>query len=229
MRNSIRKAMAGSLALAIGWAWQAPLLAQADLPATTEDGLTKLESKRVDVLYWRPGASLAPYKRIALLDCQVSFRKDWQEDQNSERRGVERVTAEDMERIQTLLAEEFRKEFTRELQERGGYEIVDVVGEDVLVLRPAIVNLDVAAPDLPTASRTRSFVASPGQMTLYMELFDSATKSLIGRAIDNRQGMDTGGFQISNSVTNRAEADRILRAWATTLREALDDQWSGSR
>ena len=154
MRNQIRKATAGSLALAIGWVWQAPIFAQADLPATTEDGLTKLESKRIDVLYWRPGASLAPYKRIALLDCLVAFRKDWQEDQNRDRRGTERVTAEDMERIQTLLAEEFRKEFTRELQERGGYEIVDVVGEDVLVLRPAIVNLDVAAPDLPTASRT---------------------------------------------------------------------------
>ena len=217
MHNHIRNTAAGSLALAIGWLWQAPIFAQTDLPATTEDGLTKLDSKRVDVLYWRPGASLAPYKRIALLDCQVAFRKDWQEDQNRERRGAERVTAEDMERIQTLLAEEFRKEFTRELQERGGYEIVDVVGEDVLVLRPAIVNLDVAAPDLPTAGRTRSFVASAGQMTLYMELFDSATKSLIGRAIDNRQGMDTGGFQISNSVTNRAEADRILRAWASTL------------
>ena len=66
-------------------------------------------------------------------------------------------------------------------------------------------------------------------MTLYMELFDSATKSLIGRAIDNRQGMDTGGFQVSNTVTNRAEADRILRAWASTLREALDEQWSGGR
>ena len=207
----------------------APVLAQKkDLPKETEEGLVLIEdTKRLDVVYWRPGATLAAYKRIALLDAEVQFRKDWLEDQNDSSRGVNRVTAEDMERGRMVVAEEFRKMFTRELEEEGGYEIVDVVGEDVLLLRPAIVNLDVNAPDIDTASRTRSYVASAGSMTLYMELFDSATRQLIGRVIDYREGMETGGFQISNSVTNRAEADRMLAAWADTLRDALDAQWGG--
>jgi uncharacterized protein DUF3313 len=208
----------------------APALAQRnkDLPKETEEGLVLLEgTKRVDVVYWRPGASLAQYKRIALLDAEVQFRKDWLEDQNDSRPGVNRVTAEDMERIRGLLAEEFRTMFTKELQEEGGYQMVEVVGEDVLLLRPAIVNLDVNAPDIPQAGRVNNYVASAGSMTLYMELFDSATRSLIGRVIDHREGMETGMMQIANSVTNRAEADRILRAWANTLREALDQQWAG--
>jgi len=206
-----------------------PALAQDDLPDTTDDGLERVESKQIDALYWRPGASLAPYERINILDCFVAFRKDWERDQNEGRRGVERVEAEDMQRIRMLLAEEFSKVFTRELEERGGYQIVDEVGDDVLLLRPAIVNLDVAAPDLRGPGRVDSYTASAGAMTLYMELYDSATSAIIGRVVDQREGMDTGMFQIANEVTNRAEADRILRSWATTLHDALDDQWSGDR
>lgn len=196
-----------------------------ELPERTDDGLVRQDARHLDVLYWRPGASLEPYRRVAILDPYVAFRKNWERDQNEDRR-LYRVTAEDMERIRDVLADEFREEFTRELEERGGYEIVDVAADDVLVLRPAIVNLDVAAPDIETPDARRSYTASAGSMTLYMELYDAATNELIGRAIDQREGMDTGGFQVTNSVTNRAEADRILRAWANTLREALDEHWS---
>jgi hypothetical protein len=201
-----------------------------DLPQTTEDGLTLVDSKRIDVLYWREGATLAPYKRIALLDPLVAFRKDWLEDQNRDRRSPSsQVTAEDMERGKQIVAEEFRKIFTEELQKDNGYQIVDVVDHDVLLLRPAIVDLDVAAPDVPQPGRVRSYTTSAGAMTLYMEFFDAATSQLIGRAIDRRAATDTGFMQYTNSVTNRAEAERMLRTWARMLREALDDQWQPNR
>jgi hypothetical protein len=201
-----------------------------ELPQTTEDGLTLVESKRIDVLYWREGATLAPYKRIALLDPLVAFRKDWLEDQNRDRRSPSsQVTAEDMERGKQIVAEEFRKIFTEELQKDNGYQIVDVVDHDVLLLRPAIVDLDVAAPDVPQPGRVRSYTTSAGAMTLYMEFFDAATSQLIGRAIDRRAATDTGVMQYTNSVTNRAEAERMLRTWARMLRDALDDQWQPSR
>jgi uncharacterized protein DUF3313 len=219
-----------ALALAV-MLFGAPALAQRDregFPEQTEEGLVRQESKRLDVVYWRPGATLANYKRIGLIDVEVQFVKDWAEDQNRSRPGVDRVTAEDMDRIRMGLVEEFRKVFTKELEEEGGYEIVDVVGDDVLILRPAIVNLDVNAPDINQPSRTRSYVASAGQMTLYMDLYDAGTRSLIGRAIDRRDAAENAYYQVANSVTNKAEADRIIRAWATTLREALDEQWSGN-
>ncbi len=99
----------------------------------------------------------------------------------------------------------------------------------MLLLRPAIVNLDVAAPDLQVPGNVVNYVATTGEMTLYMELYDSATNSPIGRVIDRQEGSETGGFQISDSVTNRAEADRILQGWVGVLVEALDAQWSASR
>jgi hypothetical protein len=52
----------------------------------------------------------------------------------------------------TRLAAEFKKILTDELQNKGGYEIVTTAAPDVLVLRPALLNVEVNAPDLMTAS-----------------------------------------------------------------------------
>lgn len=48
----------------------------ADLPETSHDGLQLVPGK-VKVLYVKPGASLSPYKRVAITDAYVAFRKDW--------------------------------------------------------------------------------------------------------------------------------------------------------
>ena len=45
--------------------------------------------------------------------------------------------------------------------------------------------------------------ASAGKMTLYMELYDSATGAKIGQVIDKQQARDNGHMSFSNSVTNR--------------------------
>ncbi|MBY5981878.1 DUF3313 family protein [Ferrimonas balearica] len=203
-----------------------PAQAKDDFPDVTDDGLKRVPSKQVEVLYWRDGASLAPYRRVAILDCFVAFRKNWERDYNSGRRELsQRIDGKDMARIQADLAKEFRVIFTRELEQRGGYEIVsaDVVDDDVLLLRPAIINLDVAAPDIPGSSPQRNYVASAGSMTLYLELYDAATKDLIGRVVDARQARDNATFQYANRVTNKAEADAMLRRWADLLVKALNE------
>jgi len=201
--------------------------AQEPYPQTTPEGLERVESERMDAVYWRPGASLAQYERIMLLDCSVSFIKDWELNQE-ERRKLYRADAEDMARIRSLLGQEFREVFTQELQERGGYEIVDSAADDVLMLRPAIVNLDVTAPVLDEPGTIINYVNSTGEMTLSLELYDSVTNALIGRAIDRQEGREVDSFLISDRIANEAEADRILLDWASTLREALDAEWAGN-
>jgi hypothetical protein len=198
-------------------------MAADDFPDTTTEGLKRIDSKKADVVYWQDGATLEGYQRIGLLDCYVAFRKDWERDQNRNRQSLgNRVSDEDMERIKKDLAAEFRKVFTKELTEKGGYEMTATGGADVLILRPAIINLDVLAPDLDNLGRVENFVSSAGAMTLYLELYDGATGALIARIIDERD--DNRGFaQRANSVTNKAAADRILRTWADALRGALDD------
>lgn len=191
-----------------------------ELPATTPDGLELLSDTRVHAVYVRPGATLDPYTKVALVDCYVAFRKDWERDYNRDANFERRVDARDMERIKSTLAEEFKKVFTDEL-EKGGYEVVDHTGEDVLIVRPALVNLDVNAPDVETPSRSYAYVTSAGSMTLYMELYDSVTNAIIAKVIDP-EASDLGDFGMeANRVTNRAEADRILRKWARLLRSHL--------
>ena len=192
-------------------------------PDQTADGLPRAESKRLDALYWSPDADLAGYTRVMIGSCSVEFRKNWQRDQNRNR-ASNRVTAEDMDRIRISLCELFDEVFTRELQERGDYEVVTEAGDDTLLLVPSIVDLDVFAPDVMAPGRSTTYTTRAGQMTLKMDIRDASTQALMGRVIDRKRASERGNtLMITNSVTNRAEADRILRRWASILRDALDD------
>jgi hypothetical protein len=191
-------------------------------PQSTADGLQLTKSTTTRLVYAKPGADLTPYKRVAILDCYVEFEKNWEKDYNSSRMGLEgRVTDKDVDRMKAGLATEFKKVFTRELQDKGGYEVVGTAAPDVLVLRPALINVEVAAPDLMTAGIGATIVRSAGQMTLFLELWDSSTNTLLARIMDARAD-DPATGQIANRVTNTAAADRILESWAEELRKHLD-------
>ncbi len=196
----------------------------ADSPGhTSHEGLKLVKKDRSTELYVRPGASLAQYKRVAILDCPVAFRKNWERDQNDEVMDpMNRVTKKDMDRIKAELSKEFLRIFTRELQDKGGYTVVDTGAEDVLILRPAIINLDVSAPDKMTPGMSETFTASALSMTLYLELYDSVTSQILARYI-HADGDREGTVMVANRVTNKAAADRVMTRWADRLRKGLDD------
>jgi len=128
-----------------------------------------------------------------------------------------------IEKIKGNLAKEFQAVFKKTLED-GGYEVVDQAAEDVLLVRPAIINLDVNAPDTMNASRSRSFTSTAGEMTLYIEIYDSVTGDLIAKALDRRMDTSRNGFYTwTNSVTNSAAAKRILGGWASILLDALNE------
>jgi hypothetical protein len=128
-----------------------------------------------------------------------------------------------MDEIKAGLSAEFLKIFTDELQNKGGYTIVTEGADDVLILRPAIIDLEVSAPDTMSAGRSYTLSESAGGMTLYLEIFDSVTGQILARAIDRQEDRGMGRIQWQNSGTNKAEADRMLRRWAEALRARLDE------
>jgi len=198
------------------------LAAKEKPPEVTPEGLQLQKQTKSRLVYVRPGASLAQYKRVAILDCLVEFEKDWQRDYNRSHVGLaEKVSDDDVERMKSGLAEEFKKVFAKELQDKGGYQVVDVAAPDVLVLRPALINVEVNAPDLMTPGWGRTVVRSAGQMTLFLELWDSTSSTLLARVLDAQQA-DSGIAEVANRVYNKAEADRVLQEWATELRKHLD-------
>lgn len=191
-------------------------------PATTDDGLELRKSEKTRIVYVRPGADFSGYQRVGILDCEVEFEKDWQKDYNSSRVQLEgRVKDSDIERMKTGLAAECKKVFSEELQKNGGYGLSDVVAPDVLLLRPGLMNVEVNAPDLMTASPGATVVRSAGQMTLILELWDPTTKTILARVMDAQADPDTFARR-ANRVTNKAAADQILREWAEELRKHLD-------
>jgi len=181
----------------------------------THDGLERVAGSRVARAWVKPGVDFSQYTEVGLLDCFVSFRRNW-------RMNHPGVRTRDMERIKSTLSDEFRTVFTTEL-ENGGFPVVTEADDHVLLIRPAIIDLDVAAPQTNSAGRSDSFTASPGVMTLVIELYDSVSNEILARAIDRRRARNVGNIQWTTRGTNRDAARRILRRWANLLVSRLDE------
>lgn len=195
-------------------------------PVVSHDGLTLVPNTKFQEVYRLPDADLSSYTEVGIAPCKVAFKKNWLRDQNSSRMDLSsRVTQKDVDKIKDSLSEACEEQFRAALQEDPAYNLVDAFddGEQVLVLHPSIINLDINAPDTMHAGRSRSYTTSSGEMTLSLELSDATTGETLARAVDKRRGLDTNHLQWSNSVTNRADANRILKRWATILREGLDE------
>jgi hypothetical protein len=214
-----------TLALALAGCASSPKVSDPAGGAARFDGLEPIEGARVAMAYIDPDADFSVFRRVAILDPHVAFRSNWQRDQNRSR--SRNISNDDMERIKTDVASLFREVFIERLQANDGYEVVDVIADDVLLLRPAIVDLDISAPDTRAAGRTRTYTASAGAATLYIELFDSVSGDILGRAADRRTARNSAaGLTWSNGVTNTAEARRMFGRWADQLRAFLDTHYT---
>jgi Protein of unknown function (DUF3313) len=212
----------GGLVAALMLAGPLAVRAAEPAPQETKEGLKLKTQTKQRLVYMRPGADVKKYNSVAILDCYIEFSKDWLRNYNSSQRDPGRqISNSDLERAKTDLSAQFKKIFTEELQSKGAYKVVEGGGPDVLVLRPALINIAVSAPDLMAPGRSVTYAQSAGQMTLYLELWDSASNTILARAMDARGDSDVYGSR-SSSVSNRAAADRMLKSWAQELHTKLD-------
>jgi len=197
-------------------------VAATDLPAVSTDGLHLVPDTKLRAVYMKPGANLSEYDKVALLDTYVAFAKHWQQEYNEDAPFDEQVSDKDMQEIRDRVSKEFARVFTQVLT-KGGHQIVTDAGTGVLILRPAIINLEITAPDTMAPDMSMSFVASAGSMTLYLELYDGKTQAIIGRIIDPEAADDAGIAEVANRVTNTADFDRVVNRWAELLNAHLAD------
>jgi hypothetical protein len=198
----------------------AVIMAEAEPPQISLEGLELVEKTRRGELYADPEVDWSVYDQIQLETASVAFRKNWQRDQNRYQTG--KIRASDMERIKSSLSDLFGTVFTEELIQ-GGYQIADASGESVMKIVPHIVDLDVYAPDTRAPGIQRSYTEHAGRMTLKLEMYDSVTGDLVAAASERREAPRRGYMQWTTSVTNTAEARRLLQSWAKRLVELLDD------
>lgn len=212
---------------AIGAYWALALAYPRDVsaadtpPQVSKDGLQLKTHTKNELVYVKPGATFNQYKRVMILDCYVAMAKDWQQNYNDNEGGDLdlMVTDADVQQIESTLSAEFKKVFTRELQ-KGGYKVATSAAPDVLILRPAIINVRVTAPDLMTAGMDVNVITSAGSGTFYLELW-APPHTLLARAMDAEADQQPFAQQAS-SVTNMAAADIILKKWADDLVRHLD-------
>ena len=126
------------------------------------------------------------------------------------------MSESDAEKIKQRISDEFKKVLTEEL-EKAGYEVADynikLAEDDILALRPAIIDLVVTVPDDGLSGMSHTYAGDSGGMTLYLEFYDSVSSSILGRIIDRKE---------SNRRANKAEADRMFKTWTVALITKMD-------
>lgn len=217
-----RKLLVPILALSLGLSTVSALPALAAKAPTTWDNLVQIKSKKLDLVYLLPGADFRGYTKVMLDPTEVAFRKNFVRDYNS---GSvmsldRRVTDADVQRMSGQAKAGFEEVF-KEAYEAAGYQVVTEAGPDVLRVRTAVLDLYVTAPDLRSATRSRSYSEEAGEATLVLEVRDSVTGAILGRAVDKRTVGDMGG--IRDSVSNRSDFTQTFKAWAKRGAEGLTE------
>lgn len=203
-----------ALAMSVSW----PLAAES--PPDNWDGLVKVKPKKVDLVFLLPHADFRGYTKIQYDPVEIALQKDWLRDYNrSTMQLSNRISDSDaratLTKAQAKFDQIFEKEFTK-----AGLPIVTGPGPDVLRVSTAVVNVTVSAPD-PINSFGLSFSAEAGQATLVLEVRDSLTNQLLGRAIDAELAGDMPG--VRTSVGNWGDFEDLFRQWAKATVQGINE------
>jgi hypothetical protein len=187
------------------------------------DGLVEVKPKRLDAAYLMPGADFRPYTKLMIDPVEVAFQKNWMKDINNSKASLSgRISQADAEKIAAAAREGFDEVFGEAFKAKG-IQVVTEPGADVLRLRPGVIDLYIAAPDKMQAGMSRTYTVEAGQATLFIEVVDSTTGALLGRALDRRSTRESGRAQVANSVTNRADFKALFKQWAEICIKGFED------
>lgn len=183
----------------------------------TPDGLVRVPSRSAGGVYRAPDAPFIQYRRIILEPPSISFTKSWP-DQHPD------VSPAELARIRAESVKLFRDEFAREFVERGPYEFAEDPAPDVLLVVPAIEELDILAPETTAASGVRAYTTGPITMKVTGDLRDALTGKVVGRVITYQppERYAFNDMRIANRVTNAHEQRQVFAKWARLVREALN-------
>lgn len=185
------------------------------------DGLVLKENKRNLRVFLNPNANFGSYDKVQIQDVAVAFKKNWKRDFNRKQTGSlgNRIKDRDVAKIRADMSANFNQIFYTEFNDNG-YPVVDEPAEDVLLIRPALINVDLYNPVTNVGSRV--FGDSTGTATIYIELFDSVSGEILARIIERREIGDYHFHRWINKQTSKQEGLRLLKRWARQLREHFD-------
>lgn len=193
-------------------------------PQVSPEGMELKKSTRSTIAYKKEGVDFSEYDKVQILPSAVAFKKNWKRDYNRDQVSLStRVSDADVIRMKADVATLFDEIFKEEFGKSAKFPIVDKVGSNTLVIRPAIINLDVAAPDIKSSINVKTYANEAGQATLFIELYDGVSGEILARAVNTAVAGDNSYYQWANRVSNRADAKRMIRKWAKALRIKFDE------
>ncbi|KRA84650.1 DUF3313 family protein [Altererythrobacter sp. Root672] len=212
MKHSLIAAVA-----ALALLGSAPVLGQVN--ENQWENLVRVKSDKIDMVYLAPGADFRPYTKVMFAKPHLAMRANWIRDQRRNSSQGLRISESFVRDALDKATVEFEAIFKQAFTD-AGYTIVTTPGPDVLELVTGAIDIDVTAPDAPTAGRTRVYSQEAGAATIVIEARDSMTGAVLGRAIERRLAGDNGPW-IRNRVTNRHDFEQIFRRWAEASANGL--------
>lgn len=185
-------------------------------------GVAKARARGFDEIRLRPGTDFSRYSRVLIQPADVAFDPRWQRDTAADGR-MRGVSDADAARMLATAREGFDKAFADAFA-KSSYSSASAPAGDVLVVRAMVENIRVSAPETNQPGITRSYASEAGSARLVVEIRDSLTNALLGRATDQRT-IDESGFgrmEFRTSASNQADFRRAFEAWSKRSVEALD-------
>jgi hypothetical protein len=187
---------------------------------TSFDGLYPVKRTHFDKAWASSELDLSGYDKVVLLSAGLHYRPVKDPGRSSiaiSRAEFFPVSDRQKEQLQELA----REEFAKELKKLKRFEVVSEPGPGVLAVRGGIYDIVSRVPP-KTAGRGDYYLSSVGEATLVLELVDVPSNSVLARVVDSRTAEQRGFMAESNTVTNRAEARRVMNQWARLLRSGLE-------
>lgn len=207
-------------ALAVGCSTATPTIQEGPDAEVSFDGLHKVDNSGAGMAWARPDFDISGYTKIWLVGAGIEYRQVKDRGRMAMRSGSGPYFIDDKSRAK--FEKNVTDVFAEELAKTKRFELVDGPGPDVLMVRGGLLDVISYVPP-ETVGRSEVYLRSVGEATLVLELRDSETGTILARSIERRAAESAGGsLQFSSTVSNSAEARRLIRRWAMQLRGALD-------
>ena len=184
------------------------------------DGLHAIDNSVFAMAWADPEIDFSRYSKIIPGNATLEFRAVRRNAGTTRARSsqnefyIEQSARDELEAIASEI-------FNEEVSSSTRFTVTDAPGQDVLFIRGALTDIVSNVPP-QTAGRSEVFLSSVGEITLIIEVVDSMSGEVIFRAVERRALDRQGQAMRSSSVNSRSEVRRLMRRWATTLREGLD-------
>lgn len=185
------------------------------------DNLHRVDNSRAQMAWIDPDVDFSKYSRVLVRPLGVDNIEVIQPDSRgsvTSRRDWE-LTDQDKQQLQQM----YHDTMVKQLQEKGHFPVVSEAGDDVIEIAAMITALAPSAAKDDNRSRPvgRSYVVTEGAgaVAVAVAFGDSETGEILALVKDSRSSSSQWGM--NNSVSNRADVQRMFTSWAMQIDSSL--------